>query len=161
MGALGASPVLVQVLRDLSQQQKVAFQPMPQEPWAGHMVRWTGRVWDSVPRCPPLCGSPTVGCPQLLNCIMDMAEKTRRSLAVLRRCQETAASLQPLDPALQRRSRTARRALGRPPGPSAALWAQRGAQLGERGMCGADAGEPGAGPSLIMALQKLHPNRHT
>lgn len=26
--------------------------------------------------------------PQLLNCIMDMAEKTRRSLTVLRRCQE-------------------------------------------------------------------------
>lgn len=25
---------------------------------------------------------------QLLNCIMDMAEKTRRSLTVLRRCQE-------------------------------------------------------------------------
>lgn len=26
--------------------------------------------------------------PQLLNCIMDMVEKTRRSLTVLRRCQE-------------------------------------------------------------------------
>lgn len=33
----------------------------------------------SHPRCSPL---------QLLNCIMDMVEKTRRSLTVLRRCQE-------------------------------------------------------------------------
>lgn len=30
----------------------------------------------------------TAARPQLLNCIMDMAEKTRRSLTVLRRCQE-------------------------------------------------------------------------
>lgn len=35
----------------------------------------------------PHSGYPTTH-RQLLNCIMDMAEKTRRSLTVLRRCQE-------------------------------------------------------------------------
>ncbi|KAJ8339939.1 hypothetical protein SKAU_G00345720 [Synaphobranchus kaupii] len=40
----------------------------------------------------------------LLNCIMDMVEKTRRSLTVLRRCQEgRPRGDEPLDPALQRR----------------------------------------------------------
>ena len=44
-------------------------------------------MWDSVPAV--LCARLThLGRPQLLNCIMDMAEKTRRSLTVLRRCQE-------------------------------------------------------------------------
>uniref|UniRef100_A0A4W5LCJ2 NHR2-like domain-containing protein n=1 Tax=Hucho hucho TaxID=62062 RepID=A0A4W5LCJ2_9TELE len=36
-------------------------------------------LWCFTQRLPP---------PQLLNCIMDMVEKTRRSLTVLRRCQE-------------------------------------------------------------------------
>lgn len=35
-----------------------------------------------------LSALPTPCHPQLLNCIMDMVEKTRRSLTVLRRCQE-------------------------------------------------------------------------
>lgn len=35
-----------------------------------------------------MCVLPSPHCPQLLNCIMDMVEKTRRSLTVLRRCQE-------------------------------------------------------------------------
>lgn len=47
-------------------------------------------------RCPPEPFSGGDSCvlpprpplPQLLNCIMDMVEKTRRSLTVLRRCQE-------------------------------------------------------------------------
>lgn len=34
------------------------------------------------------CTEGPATCPQLLNCIMDMVEKTRRSLTVLRRCQE-------------------------------------------------------------------------
>lgn len=36
----------------------------------------------------PTCSQPPPACPQLLNCITDMAEKTRRSLTVLRQCQE-------------------------------------------------------------------------
>lgn len=40
-----------------------------------------------MPMC-KLSALPTPFHPQLLNCIMDMVEKTRRSLTVLRRCQE-------------------------------------------------------------------------
>lgn len=41
------------------------------------------------PSCLQQSPLPTaVVAPQLLNCIMDMVEKTRRSLTVLRRCQE-------------------------------------------------------------------------
>ncbi|KFW84043.1 Protein CBFA2T3, partial [Manacus vitellinus] len=36
----------------------------------------------------PPATNPDIAPPQLLNCIMDMVEKTRRSLTVLRRCQE-------------------------------------------------------------------------
>lgn len=38
---------------------------------------------------PILCARVSFFLSQLLNCIMDMVEKTRRSLTVLRRCQET------------------------------------------------------------------------
>lgn len=78
------------------------------------------------PLSSPVCGSPTV-CPQLLNCIMDMAEE---DAAVI----DCAAPLPEADReepanhwirAAATQQRTARRALGRPPGPSAALWAQR------------------------------------
>lgn len=49
----------------------------------GRALPSAGHCWDAhttrLTHCPH---------PQLLNCIMDMAEKTRRSLTVLRRCQE-------------------------------------------------------------------------
>lgn len=112
-------------------------------------------MWDSVPAV-LLCVRLThCGCPQLLNCIMDMAEKTRRSLTVLRRCQE--ADREELNHWIRRCSDAAedgKKGPGQTARPLSSSVGTEGAQLGERGgMCGADAGEPGAGPSLIMALQ--------
>lgn len=112
-------------------------------------------VWDSV-LAVLLCVRLThPGCPQLLNCIMDMAEKTRRSLTVLRRCQE--ADREELNHWIRRCSDAAEDSK-KGPGPTArplsSSTGTEGAQLGALGgTCGADAGGPGARPSLIMALQ--------
>ena len=112
-------------------------------------------VWGSVPAV-LLCARLThLGCPQLLNCIMDMAEKTRRSLTVLRRCQE--ADREELNPWIRRCSDAAEDSK-KGPGPTArplgSSVGTEGAQLGVLGgMCGAEAGGSGARPSLVMALQ--------
>jgi len=111
-------------------------------------------VWDSVPAV--LCARLThLGRPQLLNCIMDMAEKTRRSLTVLRRCQE--ADREELNHWIRRCSDVAEDSK-KGPGPTArplgSSVGTEGAQLGVLGgTCGAEAGGSGARPSLVMALQ--------
>ena len=65
--------------------QAAALSPLGQAWRAG----WPGPECGTVSRpSSSSSGSPGPACPQLLNCIMDMAEKTRRSLTVLRRCQE-------------------------------------------------------------------------
>ncbi|XP_024591512.1 protein CBFA2T3 [Neophocaena asiaeorientalis asiaeorientalis] len=65
--------------------QAAALSPLGKAWRAG----WPGPECGAVSRLSSSSsGSPGPACPQLLTCIMDMAEKTRRSLTVLRRCQE-------------------------------------------------------------------------
>lgn len=91
--------------------------------------------WPSPAEQPP---SPTRSLPpparpQLLNCIMDMAEKTRRSLTVLRQCQE--ADREELSHWVRRCS-DSEDAKKRPaPAPARALNSSPGAQGSPLGAC--------------------------
>lgn len=61
----------------------------PRGQWAGPGPGCERSLAVAHPERPhPACVLTATARPQLLNCIMDMAEKTRRSLTVLRQCQE-------------------------------------------------------------------------
>lgn len=96
-------------------------------------------------RCPatdtPLKPTPR---PQLLNCLMDMVEKTRRSLMVLRRCQE--ADREELNHWIRRCSDT--EDLKGPLAAATRPLGSSGAQGSQLGGCPGGPGWPGGSPGL-------------
>lgn len=81
----------------------------------------------------PTRSQPPPACPQLLNCITDMAEKTRRSLTVLRQCQE--ADREELNHWIRRYSDTEDAKKGPMPATARPLNSSAGTEGSQLGVC--------------------------